>query len=226
MKVWNEIRIPSHIDSREIDKKKLLDRLMSRGNDEVECAVFDSAIIRGVYYAAIIESQRETGEEIGVRGVVCLYKVCEHRGMEWFNYLVIGEEDAPRYFDCPRRILNVLTPTKNLNAQEWRTKCRDVFKDRKEHSTIDSMRVGSKIAINHKGNRLLLTKIYGDVFTRKNEATGKREIVKIETLWIDEMRNRISLNALRKYQPDIVHLATAAEQQEQWNDHLRYLLNK
>ncbi len=41
---------------------------------------------------------------------------------------IMTEMEYPYYFDCPERILKLLSPTDNENALEWRGQCRKVNK--------------------------------------------------------------------------------------------------
>lgn len=40
---------------------------------------------------------------------------------------VMDESMHPYYYDCPKRILNLLSPTDNKNALDWRNKCWERF---------------------------------------------------------------------------------------------------
>ncbi|MDD2462444.1 MAG: hypothetical protein PHI97_00440 [Desulfobulbus sp.] len=42
-----------------------------------------------------------------------------------FGYKEMDETMGPGYYDCPRKILDLLTPTDNENSVEWRKKCFD-----------------------------------------------------------------------------------------------------
>lgn len=39
-------------------------------------------------------------------------------------YKTIGEQSGPFYYDCPKSILNLLSPTEDDEANKWRAKCR------------------------------------------------------------------------------------------------------
>jgi hypothetical protein len=51
-----------------------------------------------------------------VTGVVVLLKYFDDE----VQYKVIKEEDGPNYFDCPKRIVKLLTPATNDLAKAWR----------------------------------------------------------------------------------------------------------
>ena len=48
-----------------------------------------------------------------------------------FGYKDINEEMGPYYFNCPERILRLLSPTKNEYAKNWRLKCLERIEKRK-----------------------------------------------------------------------------------------------
>jgi len=49
--------------------------------------------------------------------------VLTSKNKDEFLYKVIGESCMPYQFDCPKRILKLLTPTNNDYANQWRNKC-------------------------------------------------------------------------------------------------------
>lgn len=66
-------------------------------------------------YAAV---QRKDGS------VYCLVGLLRYSRGYWnFSYKYMSEFDMPYYFNCPQSILNLLTPTEDLNAIAWRKRC-------------------------------------------------------------------------------------------------------
>ena len=59
-----------------------------------------------------------------------------------FGYKPMTENMNPYYYDCPLRILNLLTPTTNPYALEWRKKCRE---KRKAINAIERLKPGTRI---------------------------------------------------------------------------------
>ena len=43
---------------------------------------------------------------------------------------------GPYYYDCPERILDLLTPPTSESASEWRAKCREAIERRKARPRI------------------------------------------------------------------------------------------
>ena len=54
--------------------------------------------------------------------MVCLL---DYRPNEYYNigYKDMEESEGPYYYNCPERILKLLTPTSNEYALRWRKKC-------------------------------------------------------------------------------------------------------
>lgn len=60
-----------------------------------------------------------------------------------FYYKVMDERDMPFYFDCPERLLGLLSETDNANALEWRARCRAVIARKREEQKIKSALIKS-----------------------------------------------------------------------------------
>jgi len=62
------------------------------------------------------------GEERMVFGMVCLIHYTRNDYYN-FGYKDMDESMGPYYYNCPERILKLLTPTTYQNAIKWRKKC-------------------------------------------------------------------------------------------------------
>jgi hypothetical protein len=82
--------------------------------------IIDSATKGFTFYGAVRDD--ETGE-------VWALIVLQRRTRGHYNYSrkVMDETVGPFYYDCPTRILDILTPTDNERANEWRAKCRETI---------------------------------------------------------------------------------------------------
>jgi hypothetical protein len=85
---------------------------------------------RHEFYAAV--RKPETGE---IFAFVAL--------LEWrmgdrhnFGYKPMDETMGPYAYNCPARILDLLTPTDNLTANEWRSRCCEVITRKAEHAAM------------------------------------------------------------------------------------------
>ena len=93
-------------------KRILLDELNQ------ENKIIDIANKGNTFYIAYKVNENE---------IYALVILTEYRQNE-FLYKVMGEDVMPYQFECPKRILNKLTPTNNEYANKWREKCNEKFK--------------------------------------------------------------------------------------------------
>ena len=98
--------------------------------------VIKSAMNRLTWYGAIMDDK--TGE---VRAYVVRVSVTSKRQNGFYVELkykceTISEADRPRSIKCPKSIIKVLTPTKNANANRWRSKCMEGHKRKKPTAYI------------------------------------------------------------------------------------------
>ena len=117
------------------DKKALMTKELEQYGD---IKVIKASMKGTVYYAACT-STRHPGD---VWAIVCLTSL--NRGE--FGYKDMDETMHPYYYDCPKAILDLLTPTTNENALKWREMCRQP----KQESTItrlNKLPIGSIIEV-------------------------------------------------------------------------------
>jgi len=74
-------------------------------------------------YAAIRKTVKQTGDS-HVFGVVCLLDYRPHDTYN-FGWKEVEESMGPTESECPARILDLLTPTDEKYAIEWRKRCRE-----------------------------------------------------------------------------------------------------
>lgn len=89
----------------------------------VDCAVVN---LRTAYLAC--EFGYHDGEK-GIYGVVCLLSYYPNDYYN-FGYKVMDETMGPFMYECPERILRLLTPTDNEYALRWREKCWERLRSR------------------------------------------------------------------------------------------------
>ena len=92
------------------------------------------------YYAAIRRTDKETGES-HVFGCVCLTSV-DMKDYFNFSYKDMEESMGPYNYDCPASILDLLSPTDNEYALNWRQKCRE---KKSSKNTLGKLPVGTVI---------------------------------------------------------------------------------
>ena len=116
-----------HKPNGAVDRRRCLDKKFTwtstdaEGNTK-ELKVLKSAMVGRVYYAAVAEERN--GERKAVSAVICLTCGKSRRdGTEW-GFKDMDETMGPYCYDCPKSILDLLTPTDNETANKWRAECR------------------------------------------------------------------------------------------------------
>lgn len=70
-----------------------------------------------------------------------------------FSYKDIDESCGPCESECPASILNILSPTENQYANEWRERCRQNIQKNKEYlkspESLSNLPIGSVIEMPH-----------------------------------------------------------------------------
>ena len=64
-----------------------------------------------------------------------------------FSYKEMDETVGPCYYDCPKGILDLLTPTNNEWANNWRTKCREQLEKKKNPNSLNKLPEGTVIQV-------------------------------------------------------------------------------
>lgn len=93
--------------------------------------------------------------------VIALVCLVDYDNNSYYNvgYKDMDETMGPRYYNCPKRILEKLTPTQNEYAREWREACwqRHQEKEAKRVSDGDQVRFAHPITFTNG--------YFGDTFT-------------------------------------------------------------
>lgn len=99
-------------------------------NNKYTCIGKGSVVNFREYYRAI--RNNETDE------VFCFIALIDCKGDGDFNFGYKDMQDSmhPYVFNCPERILKLLTPTDNEDATAWRNACLERIKQRKEKNEI------------------------------------------------------------------------------------------
>lgn len=107
------ITIPhtTHLSPIEFVKKHVL-------YDREFCSIIDISARGNVVYAAVMFHRHND--------IVLAVVVALTRDVDGWNYRDMCEAEGPHYYDCPAKILNKLSPTKEEYAIQWRAKCREV----------------------------------------------------------------------------------------------------
>lgn len=119
-----------------VDRKAECDAYWEEGLNRGHFEVVKSTIKGSVYYAAVKPLKKcigknEKGEyqytdiplsEQKIFGVVFLTSI-DSKDYYNFSYKDMDETVGPHYYDCPKSILDILSPTDSEYAKKWREKC-------------------------------------------------------------------------------------------------------
>lgn len=136
---WDVVHAKHYYKNGQVNRKKNLDEYISWENDICTYRVVKSSMKGSTYYAAVAQTDKDNGEK-SVFAVVILTKIDSR---DYFNlyYKVIIENYGPCECDCPKGILDLLTPTDSEYADKWREKCRRNL----ERTRLSDLPVGTKI---------------------------------------------------------------------------------
>jgi hypothetical protein len=104
------------------NKRQYFDDMHTFSNEGGSHTVLKSAIAGGNYYAAV---ERRTQSDLLVFAVVVKINIYQRRTNPEFCYKEMDEGMGPYFHDCPVAVLDLLTPTENKYANEWRKRCRE-----------------------------------------------------------------------------------------------------
>lgn len=153
----------------DVDRKAELDNRFSQkehdGTDSngkphhyPQFKVLKSTMVGTVYYAAIERSARDKPEERVVFGMIALTSVNSKDSYN-FAYKDMEENMHPNNYDCPKGILELLTPTDSEFANEWRENCRKRLVEKRNKKGINTLPIGSVIKFKkHNGEEVQLFK--------------------------------------------------------------------
>ena len=95
-----------------VNRKKEVEDSFDLKNFEV----VKSAMVGSTYYGAIRNK---------AKGNVFAIVVLTSMRKGWFGTKMMDESSGPCYYDCPKAILDLLSPTESEWANEWRAKCKE-----------------------------------------------------------------------------------------------------
>jgi len=115
---WTHTNRPSYQTPTEFIKEHF-----SWENDTHTIKVIETSVKLTEAYAAVERIEKATGK----REVWALVLLLHHMPKSYYNfgYKDMDETMLPYSFNCPAKILDLLTPTENEYALKWRAKCRE-----------------------------------------------------------------------------------------------------
>ena len=103
--------------------------------------VLKSAMVGKVYYGAI-ESIKN-----GVREVWAAVVITSTENNNDFGYKDMDESCHPYYYDCPKSIFELLTPTTNESALAWRRGVLENYEKKKSSTSLSKLPIGTQIKV-------------------------------------------------------------------------------
>lgn len=135
-----------------VDRKAECDAYFMEGLNQGYFDVLKSSMVGSVYYAAVKPLKKYGGkdnngasisidiptDEQWVFGVVFLTST-DRKAYFNFSYKDMDETSGPCYYDCPKGILDLLTPTDNEWANNWRNKCHEQLNEKKKPNLLSKL---------------------------------------------------------------------------------------
>lgn len=140
-----------------VDRKAECDKMYTQKehNGYPKLTVLKSVMIGSVYYAAV-ESIKNNNRNVFAAVVLTSTNTNDYYN---FSYKDMDESIAG-FYDCPKSILDLLTPTDNEHALEWRRLCKENFEKKRNKKTKTTLPVGSVIEYkNYDGEIIKLKKM-------------------------------------------------------------------
>lgn len=118
-----------------IDRKKEVESNLNLDIYEV----LKSSMVGSTYYAAVKNKQN------GKVFAVITMTIVNMKDYYNFSYKIMDETYGVGLYDCPKSILDLLTPTDNEYAIQWRNKCRVRIENRKKR--LGKLPVGTRVKV-------------------------------------------------------------------------------
>ena len=134
----------THYKGIYVDRKAEMDECWTQTEHDgyPELTVLKSSMVGNIYYAAVQVKREGVVEQVfATVAITRTYRKDYYN----FSYKDIDETMGPFFYDCPKRILDLLTPTDDECANRWRKKCREKLQAKREKKTKGTLPIGSVI---------------------------------------------------------------------------------
>lgn len=175
---WTSYRA-THYKNGKVDRKAECDAYFLEGLNRGHFDVLKSSMVGSTYYAAVKPLKQgcmDKGgnnfyvdipvEEQRVFAVIFLTST-DMKDYFNFSYKDMCESMGPFRYDCPKGILDLLTPTDNECANEWRKMCHEHMQKKKDPNSLSNLPVGTVIKVMMPCDTMLYKE--GDVVTLTKE---------------------------------------------------------
>ena len=143
-----------------IDRKAECDAYFLEGLNRGYYNVLKSALVGSTYYAAVQHLKSYIGEDESgkaqyedvpenEREIFAAIFLTSTDSRDYFNfsYKDMSENSGPYKYDCPKGILDLLSPTDNKFALEWRKACYENIARKKSSTSLMNLPVGTQIMV-------------------------------------------------------------------------------
>ena len=160
----------THYKKGKIDRKAECDAYFLEGLNRGSFEVLKSAMVGSVYYAAVrgIKQCEDNGNIYTTTPVFAAVFLTSTDAKDYYNfaYKDMDESCGPYNYDCPKSILDLLSPTENEYANEWRRLCRENLEKKNNPNALNKLPLGSVIkftlqydtTLNKAGSEIVLEK--------------------------------------------------------------------
>lgn len=152
---WTYQAAKFYKENGSIDRKAECDNMLNWEGDTAKLEVLKSTMKGSTYYAAVKTTVKATGESY-VWAAVFL-TATDKRSYYDFGYKDMDETVGPCEDDCPKSILELLTPTDSKYANEWRERCW--AKHNAPKKSLSSVKIGEVIEFQYGMNRIRVKKM-------------------------------------------------------------------
>ena len=145
----------THYKNGKVDRKAECDAYFMEGLNAGYYDILKSAMVGRTYYAAVKPLQRYNSnneivdipkEEQYVFAAVFLTST-DMKDYWNFSYKNMDESSGPYECDCPKGILDLLTPTESEYANNWRKQCYENIAKKKNPNALNKLPVGTVIKV-------------------------------------------------------------------------------
>lgn len=142
----------SYIDRKAECDKIFNDDMVTWGDDHKVIGKFEvlkSSMVGSTYYAAVKKTKFATETEPELSKVFAAICLTSTNMKDYYNfaYKDMDETVGPYQCDCPKGILDLLSPTDNEYALQWRQACRDNLAAKKKPNALNKLPVGTIIQV-------------------------------------------------------------------------------
>lgn len=150
----------THYKKGKIDRKAECDAYFMEGLNRGHFNVLKSSMVGSTYYAAVQRMVKYIGKDESGEGIyeplpenerttfgVVFLTSTDARDYYNFSYKDLDESYGPYSHDCPKGILDLLSPTDNEYANEWRKLCYENIAKKNNKNGLSKLPVGSIIKV-------------------------------------------------------------------------------